>query len=544
MKKAVIYARVSTVRQAEEELPIDSQLAKCRARAEDLGATVVREFVDEGITGTKADIRPAFQACIEYCELTGPAYLITWSTSRFARNRRDAVNYKFRLARAGVDLTYVSLPLDRATSGGMLTEGVLELFDEHLSRQIAADTTRSMVQNAERGYFNGGRTPFGFQTEPAADDPKRKRLAPYDPEAVIALEIFHQRAQGMGAKTIAITLNDRGLRNRGRAWTKSSISALLRNEVVIGHTVFGRKDRNTGRRRPRDQWIVVESHAAIVPSDLWNQVRALMDEATNNTHPEKETGSPHSTFLFTGLLYCPDGTSMQIETAKGRNKRYSYYNCSSNIKRGEGRPRRIPARELDEWLRDHILDTVFTPDFLQEVVRDLQDLKSDWYQERDRRRASAEASIRTLTEKNNRIFELFETYGRDTPNLGDVTKRLRANNEEIKTWEAELAAIDAEQPPQINVTADQIDELSEALSYIIESTTDPKKLRQFFGSFIHRIVVGTASVRIEYRPEALVSNPEPAAVPSNWNWLPERPLLGTLKTFDLELPPAFRQRAA
>ncbi len=85
-KTAVIYARVSTVRQADEELPIASQIEQCKAKAESLGARVDRVFVDEGKSG-RTDERQAFQDAINYCELAFPTYLVTWSTSRFSRNK-------------------------------------------------------------------------------------------------------------------------------------------------------------------------------------------------------------------------------------------------------------------------------------------------------------------------------------------------------------------------------------------------------------------------------------------------------------------------
>ncbi|EGW52998.1 recombinase family protein [Candidatus Endoriftia persephonae] len=159
-KTAVIYARVSTARQAEDELPLESQIQQCAAKAESLGARVDRIFVDEGRSG-RYDDRPDFQAAIAYCEVMSPDYLITWSTSRFARNKIDAGMYKLRLAKAGIDIQYVSLNIDRNTDGGWVTESVLELFDELYSRQVSADTTRSMLKNAQEGYFNGGRVPFG-----------------------------------------------------------------------------------------------------------------------------------------------------------------------------------------------------------------------------------------------------------------------------------------------------------------------------------------------------------------------------------------------
>ena len=159
-KTAIIYARVSTTRQAEEELPIQGQVEQCINKASALGADVVREFVDEGISG-RSDARPAFQDAIAYAETLTPDYFICWSTSRFSRNKLDAALYKLRLGKAGVHIVYVSLNIDRDSDAGWMTEGVLELFDEFSSRQVAADTMRSMVKNARDGYRNGGRPPFG-----------------------------------------------------------------------------------------------------------------------------------------------------------------------------------------------------------------------------------------------------------------------------------------------------------------------------------------------------------------------------------------------
>jgi hypothetical protein len=122
--------------------------------------------------------------------------------------------------------------------------------------------------------------------------------------------------------------------------------------------------------------------------------------------------------------------------------------------------------------------------------------------------------------KNSKIFELFEQFGRDTPNLGDLTKRLRENNKEIEKREAELRGIDAEQKPEVVISQADIAELAESLRYIIQTTTDQKKLRHFFQSFVDRVVVGDTSVRIEYRPECLISNQEPQKVPSRVRWLP------------------------
>lgn len=208
-KTAIVYVRVSTARQAEEELPIESQIVACEKKAKTLDAKIVKIFADEGISG-RSDVRPAFQDAIAHCEVFRPDYMITWSTSRFARNRVDAGLYKRRLEQAGVKLIYCSIDINLEDDSGWMTDSVLEIFDELYSRQISQDTKRSMMKNATEGYWNGGCRPFGFRVIPDPANEKRRRLAPDESEAAIVQKIFDLRIEGHGAKTLAFMLNAQG----------------------------------------------------------------------------------------------------------------------------------------------------------------------------------------------------------------------------------------------------------------------------------------------------------------------------------------------
>lgn len=543
-KTAVIYARVSTVRQAEEELPVESQVEQCQRKAEELGARVLKVFRDDGISG-RSDSRPAFQDSINYCDLFEPDFFICWSSSRFARNKVDAGFYKRRLQKANVQLTYVSMQVDHSTNEGWLLDGVMELFDELYSRQVSADTMRSMLKNARSGYWNGGRAPLGFEAVPDEQDPKRKRLRPVDHEADLVRQVFRMRVDGLGARAIAMKLNETGRLHRGRKWNKTAISDLLRNQAAIGNIVFGKKDRATGRRRPRDQWIVVPSHQPIIPQDLWDTVQGMMDEETTTG------GSPLSTFFFTGILQCGRcGSSMQIETAKGRSRRYEYYNCRRQQRSGDCENRRLPARELDEWLVDKISSEVLTAENLASVVEELNEACGTWATEHRKRRAAVLGRIQEVEGRNKKLYEVLELMGKDAPNLGDLTKRLRDNNAEIRSLEEQLSAIESEKPPEPLVTETDVAELAEMLVDIIKTTKNPKKVRHFFGSFVDAIRVYDDRLEIEYKPAALVSG----AVHSEVSWLPGPAALGTnsrrnewylpSRILSLDLPEKFARRAA
>lgn len=520
MTTAVIYARVSTARQADDELPIDSQVDRCRAKADDMGAQILQVFRDEGISG-RTDQRPAFQDAIEYCQLMSVDYLITWSTSRFARSKLHAALYKEKLHRAGTEIVYLSTPVDRKTDGGWLMESVLELFDEMQSRQIGSDTRRSMIRLAEQGFYVGGVAPFGYQPEPDPVQKKRRRLCIRQDEAAIVRRVFELRLAGLGAKSIADQLNADAITNRGRRWSQGSILYLLRNEAMAGRTVFNRKDRQTGRIRPESHWVRVDSHEAIINPDQFDTVQRMISDAA----PARDAGAHNSTMLFTGLLRCECGSSMQIERAQGRSRRYVYYVCQAAKRGAECRGRRLPAGELEDWLLDLISRRVFSAENLAEIYREIHDAAGKWAKDRSRRMATAQHQLSDVEARQSKIFDVLELHGRDAPDLGDLTRRLRANKRQIEELEQKIALIDAEQPPEITISEGDLEDLREFLVGSIRDRTDTQRARAFFSEFIDRIDVLADEVQIRYRPDRLVGA---EAVHSTENWLPGSGLLRTV----------------
>lgn len=538
MAEAVIYARVSSPGQAEEELPIESQIQRCREKAAALGVHVAREYVDAGVSA-RTDDRPQFRACVDYCEAYQPAYLVTWSTSRFARNKLDAALYKVRLARARVNLVYVSMDIDRSTDAGWMVEGMLELYDEFTSRQISADTRRSMISNARAGRWNGGVPPYGYRPVP---DGRRRRLELADAEAQVARRIYAMRLEGMGAKTIAAVLNDAGLTNRDRRWTRSSVGALLRNEALTGRIVFGRKDRSAARVRPREDWIVVDSHEPVIDPATWAAVQRILDAET----PQQDrAGSPKSNWIFTGLLRCARcGASLQIETAKGRSQRYSYYNCRSAQRLGQCENRRMPAPSLERWLLAVLAEKIFDRTCLAAIVDELRRTADTDAEKLAADKTATVGRIQELRRRLDRIYEVIEAAGLAAPDLDDLTARMRRYNTELRTLQNHL--VDMERPRVEVVMRDTgIEDLQRAITGLIESDANPAKIRHFFSAFVDRIEVGPDNIQVIYSPARLIGHGADKAVHSRRDWLPGAGALGTVRGVILvELPAQLKRRAA
>ena len=374
-KTAVIYTRVSTGKQAEKELPLESQLEQCEQKAASLNAVVVKTFCDEGISG-KSDNRPEFQKALNYCEYSDIDYFICWSTSRFARNRLDAQLNKRRLMKCDTEVVYVTVSIEKNGSG-ILQEGILELFDEYLSYQVGADTKRSMIRNAKDGYFNGGRAGYGFIVIPAPENPKRRRLKANPEEAHIVKDIFRFRLEGIGAKMIAMKLNERGTMHRGKKWCKSSVYAVLKNEKMAGLITFNKRTHD-GKQNPPSEWITVESHEGIVTREIFDKVQTLIERAS----PQGDYGSPRSTRILTGLLRCGAcGSSMIVSSANGRSQVYYYYQCRKAFNDGGCSYRRIPVEKLDDYILDLVSKRIFTREHLTELIREMNDLAGNWAQE-------------------------------------------------------------------------------------------------------------------------------------------------------------------
>jgi len=498
-KTAIIYARVSSPGQAEEELPIQSQIDVGYKKAAELGADVVKVFLDEGISG-RTDEREAFQQAIVFCRARKIDYFICWNTARFFRNREEAPWYKKQLRTHGTSMIYVSQNIDVSKKDGRLMEGFYELMDDHRSQEISEDTLRSMLLNATNGNFNGGTIPYGYISVP---DGRRRRLNVNQAEAPIVRAIFSKFVSGTGTRTIAKEMNSGGLRRRGRPWTKNHIIYMLKNRVYTGYIIFHRQNHVDRSIRPEAEWIQTKAHEPIVSEEIFQQAQGLF---TKRTSP-RQGGTPRSRFIFSGLLrcgVCDEG--LQIETATGRSKSYSYYNCRGALKGTGCKHRRLAAGPLDQWLLDFILDRILSADHVREVVEHLHELKGKWVGERETRRAALVAEMRNIEGRRSRLYEVLELQGRDAPDLSTMGPRIRALTDRIRAIEGEREALDTHPLEQITLKRIPLDEMAGHLREVISTNEDPIKVREFLGGFITQVTITVDQAIVQYRPDRMVGS--------------------------------------
>ncbi len=161
LPKAVGYMRVSTGRQAEQGMSLAEQERQITDCAERSAYQLAEQFCDRGLTG-RTETRERFQAMMRYVRepKNGVKAVIVYHSSRLFRNTQLLLQYRSELESLGIRLISATqaLPDDH---NGKLFLTMLAALDAHASDQNAAQVRDVMRANAEAGYWNGAKPPFG-----------------------------------------------------------------------------------------------------------------------------------------------------------------------------------------------------------------------------------------------------------------------------------------------------------------------------------------------------------------------------------------------
>ncbi|MFZ2625883.1 MAG: recombinase family protein, partial [Propionibacterium sp.] len=118
---AISYLRVSTKDQAtrnglEEGLSIPAQREAAQRKADQLGAVIVKEFIEPGESAKTAQ-RRALQDMLDYVTENPVQYCIINKVDRLARNRLDDAIIHATLRDANISLVSVTENIDETPSG-------------------------------------------------------------------------------------------------------------------------------------------------------------------------------------------------------------------------------------------------------------------------------------------------------------------------------------------------------------------------------------------------------------------------------------------
>jgi site-specific DNA recombinase len=297
------YMRVSSEEQIGN-FSIDAQRRAIQAWVQAQSGILIREYVDEGISGRTAD-RPEFLEMRRDAKSRKFDAIIVHKFDRFARNRTDALAIKSLLRHDyGIKVYSVSEPSEDSDGPiGALIEGIMESVADWYSRNLAQETAKGKRERALQGLHNN-RPPFGL------DKDKDGVLIPNEHELPGVLLAFELYSTGDWTDNeIAVRLNNEGyVQKTGKVFNTETIRGILQNRLYIGYVKYQEAkyhsdgSRNRGGQRAtstEEQWLKGK-HQAVISEELFEKCQEIRSaKALHHEYYPK-----HRVYLLRDLIYC------------------------------------------------------------------------------------------------------------------------------------------------------------------------------------------------------------------------------------------------
>jgi len=472
-RRVAVYCRVSTDEQ-QLKSTIDIQLHACREHAEAIDAVVIKEYLDEAVSGTTPfDERPAGAELLADAEAKLFDAVLIYRLDRLAREMTQGLIAFKRLKKLGTPIVSVSETWDDSPTGGFIYREFLSIAE--LDRDLIVERTcKGRYAKVRAGAYLASFTPFGYVKEQVVitDDKNPKKcysihqLREHPEEAEIVRWIYQRCIAGAGLQEIADELQTRGVPtpNRGRKvareWHHTTVYKILTSPRYIGQATYG------GRPMP--------CLALVTETDQQEAIAALKRRSVHSG-PKSRTF-----YALKGKLFCRRCNSLYYVSTMGAGKHAgtAVYRCGSRVRYRRNAPSHRGVYRT-HWRADELEKSVL--EFLQRAVAEPENLlrEATTFEQRatsaDTQQVDVEkrlcALLRNLDQQHERALKIAVRMGGDS----------------LQVLDAEVARIARER-------ADAETQISR-----LERTPDAEKFTHYANN-LRRIARGIIEDRMEYTP--------------------------------------------
>lgn len=330
MKTGAVYIRVSTDEQAREGYSLDAQLKAIKKYAQNNDILIDSKYIfsDEGISGRKAEKRPAFMEMIKQAKSKPRKFdvILVHKFDRFSRNREDSVVYKSLLKKEyGIPVISISEPLDPDDKMSVIMEAFLEAMAEYYSLNLSGEVKKGQLEKHSKGELQTNPS-FGYNVSD-------NKLIVNESEANVVRMIFEQYAvDNLPMMQIARNVNALNVKTkRGRHFENRTIFYILNNPVYIGKLRYTPGRRNQYDFDDPNTILVDGQHEPIISIDLWNSTQMKLAKNAKWKKPKQhiDMNPKHWT---KGLIRCKECgcTMVTCGKTKLRCNGYNKGKCSNS----------------------------------------------------------------------------------------------------------------------------------------------------------------------------------------------------------------------
>ena len=262
-KVCVIWTRVSTKEQADNNLSLDTQERACVDYAHRNGIEIY-----EKLGGTNESAKTEgklFQEMITYVSVHRRVNMIlVYSFDRFSRAGADAITTKAYLKSKGIDVVSVTQPIDSDNMAGEFMQNMIFLFNQFENNLRKEKCTAGMISCLEAGDWYS-QPPIGYKIDRSSD--KKHQLATTEDAKYIKMAFNWKAKEELQDTEIIKRLNNLGYKKL----YKQRLTEVFHNPFYCGkiqHNLLGKDEEGNPRT-------VQGNHPAIVSEAIYNKVNGI-----------------------------------------------------------------------------------------------------------------------------------------------------------------------------------------------------------------------------------------------------------------------------
>lgn len=348
MKRAALYARVSTDNQKDEQT-VKTQLYEIREAIKSDGCVLIEDciYTDEGWSGAFLE-RPALDLLRQDAKLNKFDIVYVFDRGRLSRKFVYQEIVIEELGHSNVEFKSLH-DVNGTTPEEQLMGSVMGVFHEYERVKITERFRLGKLNKVRSGNLLGYNPPYGYDYTPVKGKGTSKENGFFtinEKEAeVIRMMYGWVGNEGISLREVIRRLYQMEIppRKAKRAtWTKGPVSRLLTNETYVGRHYYYKKEavlpknpsaanekkyrhrhtNKTSRRlRDKEEWMMVKV-PVIVDEALFNKVQKQIH--LNAKFAQRNKRHP---YLFGSLVWCSCGAKRVGDGPDGKK----YYRCTDRL---------------------------------------------------------------------------------------------------------------------------------------------------------------------------------------------------------------------
>ena len=355
-RSVVFYGRVSTEHEAQLAA-LENQMQWYEDQAKfHPNWTVLKSYIDRGITGTQAKKRPAFMEMLNDAKYHKFDLIVTREVCRFARNTVDTLVITRQLKEIGIEVYFVEDNIWTMDNDGELRLTIMATLAQEESRKTSERVRAGQKISRDNGVLYGNGNILGY-------DRLGDTYVINEDQAETVCIIYDLYLRGNGFNKIVnelVRLKRKDSSGLVR-WDATKVSRILHNATYKGYQGYYKSyknnhlDQKTIVNRDEDTYLYVKGRfTPIISEEVWDKCKALRESklTLRKTQEGKleRTGTRTSEDIWAKRLICRCGHRMRKDRWHVNKTGLTYgYKCYNVLNNGSKQTRIDAGLDADKY---------------------------------------------------------------------------------------------------------------------------------------------------------------------------------------------------